>query len=119
MWGITNELLRVTDLFISQYHQNQHIGYNLELSNTSKPSNNIPILRIRKGNLQPDDSASESENEKTTDNVDILSIPALEKLLDTIFIRAKTKVIKIPFAGTTRVYLADQFNEIISNIKNI
>lgn len=118
MWGITNELLRVTDLFISQYHQNQNVGYNLELSNTSKPSNNIPILRIRKGKLQSNDSAPELDNEKKSDNVDILSIPALEKLLDTIFISAKTKVIKIPFAGTTRVYLADQFDEIISNIKN-
>jgi len=114
---LTHELLRVTDLFITQYQQNQHsIGYNLELSHTKETTNNIPILRTRKPRQRPgDEPAPEKEKEKDkdkSDNVDILSVPALEKLLDTMMPDAKTKVIKVPFSGTVRVYLSEQFNDL-------
>lgn len=115
VWGLTHELLRVTDLFITQYQQNQHtIGYNLELSHTKETTNNIPILRTRKPRQRPgDEPAPEKEKEKDkSDNVDILSVPALEKLLDTMMPDAKTKVIKVPFSGTVRVYLSEQFNDL-------
>lgn len=108
-------MLRVTDLFITQYQQNQHtIGYNLELSHTKETTNNIPILRTRKPRQRPgEESVSDREKEKDkSDNVDILSVPALEKLLETMMINAKTKVIKIPFASTTRVYLLEHFNDL-------
>lgn len=114
VWGLTHELLRVTDLFISQYQQNQHsIGYNLELSHAREQTNNIPILRTRKPRQQPDVVASENDKEKDkSDNVDILSVPALEKLLDTMMPDAKTRVLKVPFSGTVRVYLSEQFNDL-------
>lgn len=113
VWGLTHELLRVTDLFITQYQQNQHcIGYNLELSHTKETTNNIPILRTRKPKQQPDEAASEKDKDYKSDNVDILSVPALEKLLDTMMPDAKTRVIKIPFSGTVRVYLSEQFNDL-------
>ncbi|XP_060849574.1 uncharacterized protein LOC132928718 isoform X2 [Rhopalosiphum padi] len=115
VWGLTHELLRVTDLFITQYQQNQHsIGYNLELSHTKETTNNIPILRTRKPRQRPgEESAPEKDKEKDkSDNVDILSVPALEKLLDTMMPDAKTRVIKVPFSGTVRVYLSEQFNDL-------
>lgn len=114
VWGLTHELLRVTDLFITQYQQNQHtIGYNLELSHTKETTNNIPILRIRKPRQRDGD---ESEKDKVyqdkSDNVDILSVPALEKLLDTMMPNTKSRVLKVPFSSTTRVYLTEQFPEL-------
>lgn len=110
VWGLTHELLRVTDLFITQYQQNQHtIGYDLELSPTKKTSDNIPILRTRKPKHRPGENASEDE---VQDNVDILSVPALETLLETMMIGAKTKVLKVPFSLTTRVYLSEIFNDL-------
>ncbi|CAH1720874.1 unnamed protein product [Aphis gossypii] len=114
VWGLTHELLRVTDLFITQYQQNQHsIGYNLELSHAREQTNNIPILRTRKPKQRPDVVASENDKEKDkSDNVDILSVPALEKLLDTMMPDAKTRVLKVPFSGTVRVYLSEQFNDL-------
>jgi len=111
VWGLTHELLRVTDLFITQYQQNQHtIGYNLELSHTKETTNNIPILRTRKPRQRPGDESTPEKDR--SDNVDILSVPALEKLLDTMMPDAKTKVMKVPFSGTCRVYLSEQFNDL-------
>jgi len=117
VWGLTHELLRVTDLFITQYQQNQHtIGYNLELSHTKETTNNIPILRNRKPRLRVDDELDlldmKEKDKDKSDNVDILTVPALEKLLDTMMPDAKTKVIKVPFSGTVRVYLSEQFNDL-------
>lgn len=108
-------MLRVTDLFITQYQQNQHtIGYNIELTNTREATNNIPILRNRKPKQRPgEESVIDKDKEKDkSDNVDILSVPALEKLLETMLINAKTKVVKIPFSSTTRVYLHEHFNDV-------
>lgn len=109
VWGLTHELLRVTDLFITQYQQNQ-IGYDIEISVPKEATNNIPILRTRRPRPRPGDEAA-SEKDKS-DNVDILSVPALEKLLDTMMPDAKIKVIKVPFSGTVRVYLSEQFNDL-------
>lgn len=114
VWGITNELLRVTDLFITQYQESQQsMGYSLELSNTKEPGNNIPILRTRKPRqpLGEEPLSSEKDQDKSN-NVDILSVTALETLLETMMVNAKTKVIKIPFSSTTRIYLAEQFKDL-------
>lgn len=113
VWGLTHELLRVTDLFITQYQQNQHtLGYSIDVSHTREPSNNIPILRTRKPKPQPGDLAVTDIDKDKSDNVDILSVPALQKLLQTMMINAKTKVIKIPFSATTRVYLTEHFEDL-------
>lgn len=111
VWGLTHELLRVTDLFISQYQQNQHeIGYSLELAHTPKTANNIPILRTRKPRQLPDEQPAIENEKDISDNVDILSVPALEKLLETMMVGARTKVVKIPFSKTTRVYLTEHLD---------
>ena len=51
VWGLTHELLRITDLFITQ---SQHV----ELSDTKKTTNNITILRTRKPRQRPGDDAN-------------------------------------------------------------
>jgi len=113
IWGLTYELLRVTDLFITQYQENQHsIGYNIEISNTKESANNIPILRTRKPKGKVEEKATTEKEKDKSDNVDILSIPALEKLLETMMLNAKTKVIKVPYSTTTRVYLSEHFNDL-------
>ncbi|XP_029341273.1 uncharacterized protein LOC103308797 [Acyrthosiphon pisum] len=110
VWGLTRELLRVTDLLITQYQQNQHtIGYNLELSHTKET--NIPVLRTIKPQNRPGDEATPEKEKDKSNYVDILSVPALEKLLDTMMPDAKTKVIKVPFSGTNRVYLSEQIHD--------
>ncbi|XP_022168191.1 uncharacterized protein LOC111032231 isoform X5 [Myzus persicae] len=113
VWGLTHELLRVTDLFITQYQQNQHtIGYNLDISQTKEATNNIPILRTRKPRQRPGDELVPEKEKDKSDNVDILSVPALEQLLDTMMPDAKTKVIKVPFSGTVRVYLSEHYTDL-------
>lgn len=98
-------------MFISQYQQNEHeIGYRLDLTHIPTNSDNLPVLRTRK----PKQRSSEEralENEKViSDNVDILSVDGLEKLLKTILVDAKVKIVKIPFAKTTRTYLSEHFD---------
>lgn len=113
VWVLTHELLRVTDLFLTQYQQNQHIiGYDLELSHTKEPSNNIPILRTRKPRHRPVKESDKDKDKDKSDDVDILSVPTLEKLLESMMINAKTKVVKVPFSATTRVYLLEHFNDL-------
>lgn len=113
IWGLTNELLRVTDLFISQYQENKHsIGYHLELNDTGQEASHIPILKSRRPKPQSEDDNSDLENDQKSDNVDIMSVSALEKLLETMMVCAKTKLIKVAFSGTTRVYLSDYFNDL-------
>lgn len=112
IWGLTYELLRVTDLFISQYQQNQQsINYKLDVS-TNEASNNIPILRTRKPKQRPVEGPVTEVDKDKSENVDILSVPALETLLVQSLKKAKTKVIKVPFSATTRVYLSEHFNDL-------
>lgn len=53
-----------------------------------------------------------NENDVTTDNVDILAIPALEEQLKIMMPNAQTKVIKVPFSSTTRIYLSEYYNDL-------
>ncbi|XP_060843940.1 uncharacterized protein LOC132923945 [Rhopalosiphum padi] len=113
VWGLTLELLRVTDIIIPAYQQNQHsIGNNLELPHTKEKTNYIPILKTRKPRQRPgEEPAPEKDKKKDKlDDINLLSVPDLEKLLDTMIPDAKTRVIKIPFSRTVRVYLSEQFN---------
>jgi hypothetical protein len=115
VWGLTRELFIATDLFITQYQQNQHsIGYNLELSHTKEKTNYIPILRTRNPRQRPGEEPApeKHKNQDKSDNVNLLSVPALEKLLNTMMPEAKTGVIKIPFSRTVRVYLSELFNDL-------
>lgn len=56
--------------------------------------------------------AKDDEGEDTSDNVDILSVSALQKLLDKTMVNAKTKVIKVAYSATTRIYIQEQFPEV-------
>ncbi|XP_026806541.1 uncharacterized protein LOC113549442 [Rhopalosiphum maidis] len=113
VWGLTRELLNVTDIFITTCQQNQHIiGYNLELSHINENTNYIPILRTRKPRQRPEEESApkNDKNKNKLNEINFLSVPDLEKLLDTMMPNAKTRVIKVPFSRTVRVYLSEQFN---------
>ncbi|XP_026806402.1 uncharacterized protein LOC113549344 [Rhopalosiphum maidis] len=115
VWGLTRELLLATDLFITKYQQNQHnIDYNLELSHTKEKTNYIPILRTRKPRqrLGEEPAPKKDKNQDKSDDVNLVSISDLEKLLDTMMPDAKTGVIKVPFSRTVRVYLSELFNDL-------
>jgi len=102
VWGFTREIILATDIFKTQFS----IGYNLESSHTNETTFNISILRTRKPRQRPGDEA-------TTENyVDLLSYPALIKLLNTMMPDTKTKVIQVPFSKTGRVYLNEEFNDL-------
>jgi len=88
-------------------------GYNLDLFHAEETTNNISILRTIKDQQRPGDEATPGkEKDKSVTIVDVYSIPALEKLLDTMMPDAKTKVIKVPFSRAGRVYLSEQFNDL-------
>lgn len=57
------------------------------------------------------EAISQVEDMEVDENIDaeILSLPALRKLLKEMLVNTKTKVIKVHFAGTTRVYLKSIF----------
>ncbi|CAI6373174.1 unnamed protein product [Macrosiphum euphorbiae] len=113
VWGLTHELLRYTDIFIPQYQQYKHAnGYTFELSHSKETTNNIPIIRKRKPTQRPGDEVTLKKKKDELDNLDIFSVPHLEKLLDNMMPDAKTKVIKVPFSETGRVYLSELFNDL-------
>ncbi|XP_022172124.1 uncharacterized protein LOC111034968 isoform X2 [Myzus persicae] len=115
-WGITHEFLRVTDMFLTQFKQNRHMDdNNLESFPIDETTNYIPILGTRKPSQQSgDEPAPEKEKKKVNSDKDItmLTVPNLEKMLDTMMPNAKTRVIKVPFSRTVRTYLRDQFNDL-------
>ncbi|VVC36555.1 Leucine-rich repeat domain, L domain-like [Cinara cedri] len=115
VWGLTKELLRVTDLFIKQYSQNRqnrlNLGYNIDMPET-KPYNNIPILRSKIPKPQPEGLKTTEIDKEKSNNINMLSVPALRDWLDLVMINANTKVIKIPYSATTRVYLSVEFDNL-------
>lgn len=95
-----------------------NMGCNLNMSDTHITSNNLPILKLRKLTPQSTKSTSKMVTEDSSDDVDIYSIQSFEKLLNSICKNAFIKVIKIPIALVTRVYIADQCKGIMRIMKN-
>lgn len=98
-------------MFINQYRENEHeLGYKLDLTHIPVDSTeNIPVLKTRKPKRSNEERALEIEIDKF-DNVEILSVTALEKLLESLLVNAKVKILKIPFSKTTRTYLYECFD---------
>jgi len=114
IWGLTDELIKVTHLFITQCLQNPNsINFNLELPNTKGSTSNIPILKTKKAELkQGEEKPSTKKQKANSDNVSIISVASLKNLLDKMMLSAKIKVIKIPYSRITRVYLSEEFNDL-------
>ncbi|XP_018346112.1 PREDICTED: uncharacterized protein LOC108750824 [Trachymyrmex septentrionalis] len=107
IWGVTLELLRVTELFIDQCNlmKKQITGDSIPVL---KP---VPCLRLIS------DIEDENENQKEADDkqqpqqtgpqVDILPLPQLQKLLLTALPKTRVKILKIPFHATWRQSISD------------
>lgn len=94
MWGVTIELLRVTELFIDQCEQ------------AGEPKRRdvgecIPVLKPVPGCRLPDAAVAGPPQ------VEILPLPTLQRLLSQQLPTTKLKLLRIPFHATWRQSLAD------------
>ncbi|KAL1138438.1 hypothetical protein AAG570_008502 [Ranatra chinensis] len=96
VWGLTLELLRVTDLFVDQVE-----GQKGGAGSKKGCGDSIPILKpiVEDG--------SDSKEGHTTSQVDILALPKLQKVLSTLLPTTKIKILKVPFSATWRQTVSD------------
>ncbi|XP_014296375.1 uncharacterized protein LOC103578182 isoform X2 [Microplitis demolitor] len=105
VWGVTLELLRVTQLFVDQCNQ-----MNKQVSGDSIPVlKPVPCLKLIE---DADDTkmASKAEEKSTNSSnpqVDILPLPQLQKLLLTALPKTRVKILMIPFQATWRQSISD------------
>ncbi|KAL0120166.1 hypothetical protein PUN28_008074 [Cardiocondyla obscurior] len=106
IWGVTLELLRVTELFVDQCN----------LMNRQVTGDSIPVLKPVPCLRLIGDIEDENENQKSDDKqqphsgspqVDILPLPKLQKLLLTALPKTRVKILKIPFHATWRQSISD------------
>ncbi|XP_033207190.1 uncharacterized protein LOC117166881 [Belonocnema kinseyi] len=106
VWGVTLELLRVTELFVDQCNQ------------MSKPvsGESIPVLKpvpclklIQDVEEEPESKKGEDDMQPSVANpqVDILPLSQLQKLLLTALPKTRVKILKIPFNATWRQNISD------------
>lgn len=123
IWGLTLELLRVTDLFIDQVEgqKNGGAGKGGSVPAMKKPGagDSIPILKplsecnTSSGSDVPDEEVTHllgretNRDEKNTSQVDILALPKLQKVLSTLLPNTKIKILKVPFSATWRQTVTD------------
>lgn len=104
VWGVTLELLRVTELFVDQCEDAPN-------KDKKKPAGNgdsIPVLKpvpIMKPDEEKDESGS-----KDPPQVEILPLPTLQKLLLNCLPTTRVKILKIPFHATWRQSIVDTVN---------
>ncbi|CAH0393311.1 unnamed protein product [Bemisia tabaci] len=109
VWGLTLELLRVTDLFIDQCETAKNSPAQSPTSNGSNASkkgkgDSIPILKPLIDTLEEGRYLKEPIQIPSTgpSKVDILPIPKLRKVLSQILPTTEIKILKIPFNQTWR-----------------
>ncbi|XP_041974702.1 uncharacterized protein LOC121729980 [Aricia agestis] len=100
MWGVTIELLRVTELFIDQCEAGGGDGDETKRRDVGEC---IPVLKPVPGCRLPDDHRTVAGPPQ----VEILPIPTLQRLLSAQLPRTKLKLLRIPFHATWRQTLAD------------
>lgn len=96
MWGVTIELLRVTELFIDQCEQAGE-------AKRRDVGECIPVLKPVPGCRLPDEPAHVAGPPQ----VEILPLPTLQRLLSAQLPTTKLKLLRIPFHATWRQSLAD------------
>ncbi|CAK9801388.1 F-box/LRR-repeat protein 7 [Anthophora quadrimaculata] len=106
VWGVTLELLRVTELFVDQCN----------LMSKQVTGDSIPVLKPVPYLKLIEDVEDENDNQKgddkqqpnlTNPQVDILPLPQLQKLLLTALPKTRVKILKIPFHATWRQSISD------------
>lgn len=103
IWGLTLELLRVTDLFIDQWELRQK---GPAVKSPSQPpkkicGDSIPVLKPSAG-LE----AKDGKKGKDVTQVDVLQLPKLHKVLTTLLPTTKIILLKVPFSATWRQTIA-------------
>ncbi|VVC34525.1 Methyl-CpG DNA binding,F-box domain,Leucine-rich repeat domain, L domain-like,DNA-binding domain [Cinara cedri] len=115
IWGITEEVLDMGDVYIADNIKNQRsLGYIMGKPQTREPKNNVPISRSRKLQPQPEDPGREEEDfySDEEDDVQILTVSFLQYWLNSIMLKAKCKVIRVPYTDDNEIYLSKQFNDL-------
>ncbi|XP_012225397.2 uro-adherence factor A isoform X2 [Linepithema humile] len=106
VWGVTLELLRVTELFVDQCNlmSKQVTGDSIPVL---KP---VPCLRLI-ADVEDENDYQKSDDKQqphqTSPQVDILPLPQLQKLLLTALPKTRVKILKIPFHATWRQSISD------------
>ncbi|XP_053618362.1 uncharacterized protein LOC128679891 isoform X2 [Plodia interpunctella] len=101
MWGVTIELLRVTELFIDQCEP--HGGGGGGGDKRRDVGECIPVLKPVPGCRLPE----EHHTVAGPPQVEILPLPTLQRLLSAQLPHTKLKLLRIPFHATWRQSLAD------------
>ncbi|KAG8332472.1 hypothetical protein J6590_022685 [Homalodisca vitripennis] len=101
VWGLTLELLKVTDLFINQWEMGQKMksANNPTQYPTQNPQENVEGDSIPIMNPVITDCM---EKEGVVMQVDVLRLPKVHKLLTTRLPNTKILILKIPFSATWR-----------------
>ncbi|KAF7413671.1 hypothetical protein HZH68_002160 [Vespula germanica] len=105
VWGVTLELLRVTELFIDQCNL-----MNKQITGDSIPVlKPVPCLKLIEDVEDENDSPKGEDKQLnlTSPQVDILPLPQLQKLLLTALPKTRVKILKIPFHATWRQSISD------------
>lgn len=100
IWGLTLELLRVTDLFIDQVEGGKAKSGSAS-SKKAGTGDSIPILK------PISEEGSDANREGSASQVDILGLPKLQRVLSTLLPQTKIKILKIPFSATWRQTVTD------------
>ncbi|XP_014216415.1 uncharacterized protein LOC106645143 [Copidosoma floridanum] len=109
VWGVTQELLKVTLLFVDQCNQmsKQITGDSIPVL---KP---VPCLELIE-DLVGERNCSKGYEEKSSSSnpqVEILPLPHLQKLLLTALPKTRVKILKIPFYATWRQSISDSTSQ--------
>ncbi|XP_015587032.1 uncharacterized protein LOC107263886 isoform X2 [Cephus cinctus] len=104
VWGVTLELLRVTELFVDQCNQ-----MNKQITGDSIPVlKPVPCLKLIEDVEEEETLKSDDKQPNLTNpQVDILPLPQLQKLLLTALPKTRVKILKIPFHATWRQSISD------------
>lgn len=107
VWGVTLELLRVTELFIDQCEGPDKKEGKKEKKSNSVGSDSIPVLSPVPVVLNNDDVIKPANDPQ---QVEILSLQNLQKLVFQSLPTTKVKILKIPFHATWRQSINETVN---------
>ncbi|XP_011503795.1 PREDICTED: uncharacterized protein LOC105366895 isoform X2 [Ceratosolen solmsi marchali] len=109
VWGVTQELLRVTELFVDQCNQ-----MNKQITGDSIPVlKPVPCLKLIEDIVGEKDNQKDDKQQPNISNpqVEILPLPHLQKLLLTALPKTRVKILKIPFHATWRQSISDSTSQ--------
>ncbi|KAK5643307.1 hypothetical protein RI129_007152 [Pyrocoelia pectoralis] len=104
VWGVTLELLRVTELFVDQCEEDKDKKEKRPIAN----GDSIPVLKPVP--LAREGMAAEILPAQEPPQVEILPLPNLQKLLLSSLPTTRVKILKIPFHATWRQSIHDSVN---------